>query len=125
MSMRSIEAMYGLLDAGTLEEIMSAVIDVPTIKITPIRSIPNGGYRMGGLKGLTKAQITEVLGFPPNAQDDPDKVVNSWAFNVNGKDVCGIWDYKGSHLFNRWSYYDPAGVLPALFDQANIEDGGW
>lgn len=125
MSMRSIEAMYGLLDAGTLEEIMSAVIDVPTIKITPIRSTPNGSYRMGGLKNLTKAQITEVLGFPPNAVDDPDKVVNSWAFNVDGKDVCGIWDYKGSHLFNRWSFYDPAGVLPALFDAANIEEKGW
>ena len=123
--MRSIEAMYSLLDAGTLEEIMSAVIDVPEIRITPIRSIPNGGYRMGGLKGLTKEQITEVLGFPPNAQDDPDKVVNSWAFNFNGKEVCGIWDYKGSHMFNRWSFYDPAGVLPALFDAANIDDGGW
>jgi len=125
MSMRSIEAMYGLLDAGTLEEIMSAVIDIPEIRITPIRSIPNGSYRMGGLKNLTRAQIIGVLGFPPNAQDDPDKVVNSWAFNVNGKDVCGIWDYNGSHKFNRWSYYDPAGVLPALFDAANIEEGGW
>lgn len=124
MSMRSIEAMYGLLDAGTLEEIMSAVIDIPEIRITPIPSVPNGSYRMGGLKNLTKAQIIGVLGFPPNAVDDPDKVVNSWAFNVNDE-VAGIWDYKGSHKFNRWSYYDPAGVLPALFDAANFDNGGW
>lgn len=124
MSTRSIEAMYNL-DATALEEIMSAVIDIPEVRITPINTLPNGSYRMGGLKNISKAQITEVLGFAPNALDDPDKVVNCWAFNVNGTEVCGIWDYKGSHMFNRWSFYDPAGVLPALFDAANIEDGGW
>jgi hypothetical protein len=122
--MRSIEAKYSL-DATALEEILSAVIDIPTIKITPINTLPNGSYRTGGLKGLTKEQITEVLGFPPNAPGDPDKVVDCWAFNVGGKEVCGIWDYKGSYMFNRWSFYDPAGMLPALFDRANIEEGGW
>jgi hypothetical protein len=123
MSTRSIEAMHNL-DATTLEEIMSAVIDIPEIRITPINNL-NGSYRTGGLKNITKAQIIDVLGFAPNVEDDPDKVINSWAFNVNGKEVCAIWDYKGSHIYNRWSFYDPAGVIPALFDQANIDDGGW
>ena len=122
MNMRSIEAMHNL-DANVLEELMSAVIDIPTIRITPIDSL-NGSYRTGGLKDITKRQIMEVLGFAPNVDDDELKVVNSWAFNVNGREVCAIWDYKGSHLYNRWSCYDPAGVLPALFDAANI-DGGW
>ena len=123
MSMRSIEAMHNL-DANVLEEIMSAVINIPTIRITPIDNL-NGSYRTGGLKDITKRQIMEVLGFAPNVDDDELKVVNSWAFNVNWREVCAIWDYKGSHLYNRWSCYDPAGVLPALFDAANIDDGGW
>lgn len=123
MSTRSIEAMHNL-DANVLEEIMSAVINIPTIRITPIDNL-NGSYRTGGLKDITKRQIMEVLGFAPNVDDDELKVVNSWAFNVNGREVCAIWDYKGSHLYNRWSCYDPAGVLPALFDAANIDDGGW
>lgn len=123
MSMRSIEAMHNL-DATTLEELMSAVIDIPTTTITPINTL-NGSYRTGGLVNITRSQIIEVLGFKPNVQDDEAKVVSSWAFNVNGREVCAIWDYKGSHLYNRWSCYDPAGVLPALFDLANIVDGGW
>lgn len=123
MSMRSIEAMHNL-DANVLEELMSAVIDIPEIRITPIDNL-NGSYRTCGLKDITKRQIMEVLGFAPNVDDDELKVVNSWAFNVNGREVCAIWDYKGSHLYNRWSCYDPAGVLPALFDAANIDDGGW
>ena len=123
MSTKSIEAMHNL-NATELEEIMSAVIDIPTIRITPIDNL-NGSYRTGGLKDITKRQIMEVLGFAPNVDDDELKVVNSWAFNVNGREVCAIWDYKGSHLYNRWSCYDPAGVLPALFDAANIDDGGW
>jgi hypothetical protein len=112
------------LDANVLEELMSAVIDIPEIRITPIDNL-NGSYRTCGLKDITKRQIMEVLGFAPNVDDDELKVVNSWAFNVNGREVCAIWDYKGSHLYNRWSCYDPAGVLPALFDAANIDDGGW
>ena len=120
--MRSIEAQYNL-DPTELEEIMSAVVSIPTITITPTRL--NSTYRMGGLKNITRRQITDVLGFEPNTEDDPDKVVNSWAFMINGTDPCAIWDYKGSHMFNRWSFYDPAGVLPALFDAANIDAGGW
>ena len=123
MSTRSIEAMHNL-DATTLEEIMSAVIDIPEIRITPIDDLDNT-YRTCKLVNITRSQIIDVLGFKPNVDDDPDKVVNSWAFAVDGREVCAIWDYKGSHLYNRWSCYDPAGALPALFDLANIEEGGW
>ena len=123
MSMKSIEAMHNL-DASILEELMSAVIDIPEIRITPLDNL-NDTYRTCGLVNITKAQIMDVLGFAPNVDDDELKVVNSWAFNVNGREACAIWDYKGSHLYNRWSCYDPAGVLPALFDLANIDDGGW
>jgi len=132
MSMRSIEAMHNL-DASVLDEILSAVVDymenveefTPSLpKIKPIDGIPNGSYRTGGLEGLTKWDIEKRLGFAPNAEDDPEKVVNSWAFTVDG-DMCAIWDYKGSHLFNRWSCYDPTGALLAVFDASNIDDKGW
>jgi hypothetical protein len=119
--MRSIEAQYNL-DQTTLEEIMNTPTDTTEISITPSNNI-DGSYRTGGLVNITRAEIIAVLGFEPNVEDDPYKVVNSWAFMVNGTEPCAIWDYKGSHLSNRWSCYDPAGVLPALFKSENFQEG--
>lgn len=59
-------------------------------------------------------EIERVLGFPPNVEDDPDKVEHSWGFTVDGV-RCGIWDYKGSGGCGVFSVYDPQGVLPTLF----------
>ena len=113
--MKSIEAMHNL-NPETLEDIMTAA----NVTITPNNQIMS--YKQGSLINLTKAQIQRALGFAPNVQDDEDKVAYSWGFDVDGN-PCAIWDYKGSHRFNRWSYYDPAGVLPAIFDRSNIEEG--
>lgn len=72
------------------------------------------GHKTGWLSAhLTVEQITDVLGFPPNIADDPDKVTASWGFTVDGIH-CGIWDYNDE----RWSVYDPHNVLPALFATA-------
>ena len=57
------------------------------------------------LSDVTKEQIVKVLGFEPNIQDDPYKVENSWGFTIDGE-PAGIWDWKGSHLFNSWSVYN-------------------
>lgn len=70
-----------------------------------------GKHRTGELPETLKVKdITVVLGFKPNVEDDKTKVRYSWGFEVDGH-PCGIWDYKGA----RWSVYDPGNVLPALF----------
>lgn len=61
---------------------------------------------------ISPAEITRRLGFQPNVRDDPYKVKYSWGFTVNGK-RCGIWDYKG----DRWSVWDPSGVLHLIFPE--------
>lgn len=73
-----------------------------------------GACRKGILDGITIDQINEVLGFKPNIQDDPCKVVNSWGFTVDGV-KCGIWDYKGSHHFDSFSTYGPDEIFCKLF----------
>ncbi len=85
------------------------------MKIVPLSSVMSS--RTGTLRGLTKEQIDKVLGFEPNVQDDPVKVVNSWGFRVARKQFA-IWDYKGSHQYNEWSTFGDAAVLTALFGEA-------
>jgi hypothetical protein len=82
------------------------------MQIIPIQL--SGSYRTGTLSKYTKRQIIDILGFEPNIADDEKKVVNSWAFMVDGHE-CAIWDYKGSHHYNIWSIYDPHNVLCNLF----------
>lgn len=81
------------------------------VKIKPINKAGQSlSYRLPS--NLTVEQISEVLGFSPNVEDDPYKVKYSWGFAINGKE-CGIWDYKES----RWSVYDPSGhLVKDLFD---------
>jgi hypothetical protein len=82
-----------------------------------MKVIPNsnpGGSRTGTLSNITVDEINRVLGFTPNVDDDPDKVVNSWGFTVDGED-CGIWDYKGSQNWNQFSTCGPDKVFRTLF----------
>ena len=83
------------------------------MKIEPINKFIST-YRTGSISKYAKWQIEKTLGFPPNAKDDPDKVVNSWLFTVNGFEAA-IWDYKNSHHLESWSIYDPHNVLGHLF----------
>jgi hypothetical protein len=117
--MKSIEAMYSLTNEER-EAIMNAAMHVPTVTIRPTSL--DSTYRTGGLQNLTATQIIDILGMKPNAKDDPDKVVNSWAFTVDGK-PCAIWDYKGSHYVQMWSVYDPENALVALFKSENFQEG--
>lgn len=73
-----------------------------------------GGHRTGTLSNITVGEITEILGFSPNCDDDPAKVVNSWGFEVDGR-ACGIWDYKGSHRIGEFSTFGPHEVFSNLF----------
>ena len=82
------------------------------MQIIPIQL--TGSYRTGTLAKHTKQQIIDILGFEPNIADDEEKVVNSWAFMVDGHEAA-IWDYKGSHHYTIWYVYDPHKVLDKLF----------
>jgi hypothetical protein len=73
-----------------------------------------GGHKTGELNDITVEEISATLGFEPNVDDDPCKVVNSWGFTVDGHD-CGIWDYKGSHKIGMFSTFGPDYVFRALF----------
>lgn len=81
--------------------------------ITPIADI-SGTHRTGGLSGISAAEISEILGFSSNVDDDPDKVVNSWAGELDGVRFA-IWDYKGSHRYNEFSTWGDAATLSAIF----------
>lgn len=72
-------------------------------------SVP-GEYRQFDLTGYSKQEITDILGFPPNVRDDPNKVTSSWGFKLDGE-PCGIWDYYGSE----WSVYGPEELIRELF----------
>lgn len=82
------------------------------MKIVP--STIGGSHRTGILESISALEIEHVLGFAPNIDDDPYKVVNSWGFKVDGHE-CGIWDYKGSHTYGQFSTYGPDHVFKQLF----------
>jgi hypothetical protein len=73
-----------------------------------------GSHRTGTLNDIKAAEITRILGFKSNIQDDPDKVKYSWGFEVDGK-LCGIWDYKGSVRLGQFSTYGDHEALAKIF----------
>ena len=73
-----------------------------------------GASKTGTLYDINVATITQIVGFGPNIDDDPNKVVNSWGFEIDGRKF-GIWDYKGSHHAGQFSTYGDPGVLSKLF----------
>lgn len=75
-----------------------------------------GSHRTGSLRGITKEQIQEKLGFAPNCKDDESKVKFSWGFLADGVH-CGIWDYKGSCFVGSWSTFGPASVFKEVFGE--------
>ena len=92
-------------------------------RITPDSTVL-GTFKTDTLIGVTKEDIVQILGFEPNVQDDTDKVVNSWAFRINGL-PCAIWDWKGSHEVQRWSVYDPHGMMNMIFEKVYTASPSW
>ena len=89
-----------------------------TVTIEPTR-IWFSSHRTGGLERLHVDDITKILGFAPNVEDDPDKVTFSWRCYVDGSPFA-VWDYKGSHHAKRWSVYDPEHKVMDVFPVDNI-----
>jgi hypothetical protein len=96
------------------------------MKITPSNEL--GSHRTGTLTNTTVEEINEILGFKTNVEDDPDKVENSWSFQVkwttkeakelntgNLRSNGAIWDYYGSHKHGQFSTYGDAVVFQKLF----------
>jgi hypothetical protein len=73
-----------------------------------------GDSRTATIEGLTVAQVTKLIGFKANCEDDPSKVSNSWGFTVDGE-RCGVWDYKGSQKYNSFSAWGPIEALKKVF----------
>lgn len=89
-------------------------------EVRPVdKYFPN--HRTGGLYGVTVREIEAVLGFPPNKEDDHDKVTASWAFEMNDH-KCAIWDYKGSLGHNEVSTFGSDEVFNELFAHKYFKD---
>ncbi len=85
--------------------------------------IPNGiagSHRTGTLVNITVEEISAVLGFGPNVEDDPLKVKHSWGFEHPGSGNYGIWDYKGSAEDNEFSTYGDKALFYHLFGDRYI-----
>jgi hypothetical protein len=80
-----------------------------------------GSYREGTVTNVTRRKITQLLGFPPNVDDDAKKVTASWAFTVDGQ-YCAVWDYKGSFKYKLASCYGPHDALTKVFGKFYIPE---
>lgn len=107
------EAGIEVTDGKVKKQDVDRVIDVlAAIKVVP--SDEAGISKQGTLSDMTVQEITKILGFEPNIEDDPNKVVNSWGFTADGK-PCGIFDYYGSHKQGKFSTSGPDEVFKELF----------
>ena len=101
-----------------------------------------GSSRQGVIRDITAEEIEEIFGFAPNVDDDPYKVVHSWAVDVSEVpepvrvDTWGIlamppvdtwtihvWDYKGSHEFGQFSVCGNPFILEMIFGQRYESEG--
>ena len=92
-----------------------------SIIVTPISNIGRT-HKTGGLHKVSRQKIETILGFAPNAEDDPDKVTASWAFDVylpsTGEHYpCAVWDYRGSFGWGAASCYGNPDALAAVFGE--------
>ena len=77
-------------------------------------------YRTGTLKGLTLAEIQNILpDISPDTRPSSDRKVRiAWRFLANGK-PCGIWNYRTSHeVLGELSTFGPDGIFDTLFGKA-------
>ena len=82
-----------------------------------------GSSRQGVIRDITEQEIEQIFGFAPNVDDDPYKVVHSWAVDVSEVPWDGhpdiwtihVWDYKGSHEFGQFSVCGDPVILEMIF----------
>ena len=79
------------------------------------------GGRTGSIYRITHKEITTILGFKPNVEDDGDKVKYSWGATVDGRDIA-IWDYRGSWRDKEFSTNGPTLIFVALFGDRYVRE---
>ena len=100
------------------------------MKFSP--SVVRGSSRQGIVRDITAEQIEEIFGFGPNVDDDPHKVVHSWAVDVSDVETfrtldfdtwtIHVWDYKGSHEFGQFSVCGHPVILELIFGDRYVPD---
>ena len=93
------------------------------MKFSPSENI--GSSRTGTIQNITEQEIESIFGFPANVDDDPYKVVHSWAVDVDDAHTIHVWDYKGSHLDGQFSTHGNPAVLKQIFGDRYVGDSGW
>lgn len=82
------------------------------------KPVPYNGFiashKTGELNGLTKADITKVLGFKNNGTGEQYKVTMEWNFTYRGSEMS-IWDWKGSAPYKYFSTFGPPELFTELF----------
>ncbi len=76
-------------------------------------------YRQGSIIEVSKLDIIDTLGFPPNVEEDPTEVECSWEFTVDGI-PCAIWGYRGRTCFDLYSTYGPEEIFIKLFGPDHV-----
>lgn len=83
-----------------------------TFSIKPVSKLT--GHKTGMLLDLTEAEISYMLCFKPNVEDDPDRVGHCWSFEIDGR-PHSVWSYKGSHVVKQWSTYGSDQLFELVF----------
>ncbi len=99
------------------------------MKFSP--SLVRGSSRQGVIRDITAEEIEEIFGFAPNVDDDPYKVVHSWAVDVSKVEgglpgevwTVHVWDYKGSHEFGQFSVCGDPVILEMVFGDRYESEG--
>jgi len=100
------------------------------MKFSP--SVVRGSSRQGIVRDITEQEIEQIFGFGPNVDDDPHKVVHSWAVDVSDVETFGtldfdtwtihVWDYKGSHEFGQFSVCGHPVILEMIFGDRYVHE---
>lgn len=84
---------------------------------------PKHTSRSGGLKDLTRDDITKIVGFEPTFKGNlgDRKVTWEWTFTYYGETIV-IWDYKGSSDLHYWSFCGDIDTVEEIFGESHIEE---
>jgi hypothetical protein len=90
------------------------------MKFSP--SVVRGSSRQGIVTNITEQEIEQIFGFASNVDDDPWKVVHSWAVDVDDTYTVHVWDYKGSHMFGQFSVCGDPVILEMIFGDRYVNE---
>jgi hypothetical protein len=79
-----------------------------------------GHAKSCNITDITVDEIKEILGEDNCSKIDAGSSVRySWGFLADGTH-CGLWDYKGSWEYGRFSFYGPRDIAEKLFGKERV-----